>query len=55
MKSILYLLGGVAAVAAYLLIAQGAQGTATVARFAEPVEQLAHKLQDAWVDHHTVA
>ena len=54
MKAILYLLGGAAAVAAYLLITQGAQGTRSVAGMAEPVEELAHKLQDAWGDHHTV-
>ena len=55
MKAIFYLLGGAAAVAAYLLITQGAQGAATVAKFAGPVDELAHKLQDAWGDHHTVA
>ena len=49
MKSLLYLLSGVAAAAAYTLITN-ARNSAP-----KPVEKLAHKLQDAWADHHTVA
>ena len=51
MKSFLWLLAGAAGALAYVLIKRplpAASGTAA------PVEDLAHKLQDAWADHHTV-
>lgn len=51
MKSFLLMLAGVAAALAYVIAKQ--QRT-TAARVAAPVEDLAHKLQDAWADHHTV-
>ena len=50
MKGLLYLIGGMGIAAAYFLARkqQASQG-------AQPVEELAHRLQDAWADHHTVA
>jgi hypothetical protein len=48
MKSILYLLSGFAAAAAYILVTNARKAAP------KPVEELAHKLQDAWADHHTV-
>jgi len=46
MKSFLWLVGGVCAAAAGFLVSG--------AKRREPVEQLAHKLEEAWADHHTV-
>ncbi len=46
MKSFLLLMGGVCAAAAGFLM-WGADRR-------EPVEELAHKLEEAWADHHTV-
>ena len=51
MKSLLFLVGGATLAAAYLL-ARKQQAAAAVP---QPVEELAHRLQDAWADHHTVA
>lgn len=54
MKSFLFLLAGVTAAAAYFIAHQ--QRSAVLQPVpAAPVEDLAHKLQDAWADHHTVA
>ncbi len=50
MRNFAYLLAGVSAVVAYF-VAKKQQ--AVIA--AQPVEVLAHKLQGAWADHHTVA
>lgn len=50
MKNLLYLIAGISAAAAYYL----ATTRASVAAAPQPVEELAHKLQDAWADHHTV-
>lgn len=47
MKSFLWTLGGFCAAAVCLLVWRPRQ--------TEPVEQLAHKLEEAWADHHTVA
>lgn len=47
MKSFAYLIAGVSAVVAFL-VARKQQGKAL-----EPVEVLAHELQDAWADHNT--
>lgn len=47
MKNLLYLLGGVGIAVAYVLFSRR--------REPAPVEELAHRLQDAWADHHTVA
>ena len=51
MKNLLYFVAGITGIAAYLL--------ATRARIEAakplPVDELAHKLQGAWADHHTVA
>lgn len=49
MKSLLYLVGGIGIAAAYVFVMKQRQGSI------EPVEELAHRLQDAWADHHTVA
>jgi hypothetical protein len=46
MKSTLWMIGGVCAAAAGFLVF-GPKRT-------QPVELLAHRLQDAWADHHTV-
>ncbi len=51
MKSFLFMLAGVTAALAYYIANQ----KAAQPRLAAPVEDLAHKLQDAWADHHTVA
>ncbi|WP_158945863.1 hypothetical protein [Granulicella sp. S190] len=47
MKSTLWMIGGFCAAAAGFLVF-GCRKT-------PPVELLAHRLQDAWADHHTVA
>jgi hypothetical protein len=46
MKNLLWLVGGVAAaVAGFVMWGSGRR---------QPVEVLAHRLEDAWADHHTV-
>jgi len=50
MKSLLYLVGGVGIAAAYFFALKQQRALA-----AQPVEELAHRLQSAWADHHTVA
>jgi hypothetical protein len=45
-KSILWTMGGICAAAAGLLVWSPYK--------IKPVEDLAHSLQDAWADHHTV-
>jgi hypothetical protein len=52
MKIFLLLVAGVSVGLAYVIVNQ--QLTAA-ANAPAPVEDLAHKLQDAWADHHTVA
>jgi hypothetical protein len=47
MKKFLWLAGGVCAAAAGIMIWNRRRG--------EPVEELAHRLESAWADHHTVA
>jgi hypothetical protein len=47
MKKAFYLLAGIAAAAACILI--------TRSRSPRSIDDLAHNLQDAWADHHTVA
>ena len=46
MKKALFLIGGVCAAAAGFLV--------WGKKRREPVEELAHKLEAAWADHHTV-
>ena len=46
MKKLVWLLGGLAAAAAGFLVL----GSKRV----QPVDELAHRLEDAWADHHTV-
>ncbi|MDQ2834563.1 MAG: hypothetical protein M3Y50_12635 [Acidobacteriota bacterium] len=47
MKNILWLVGGFCAAATCFLV-WGPKRT-------EPVELLAHRLEEAWADHHTIA
>jgi hypothetical protein len=47
MKRVLWIVGGVCAAAVGFLV--------WGAKPALPVEELAHKLEDAWSDHHTIA
>jgi hypothetical protein len=51
MKNLLFLIAGITGTIAYMLARQrrGVPAAAPV------VDELAHKLQDAWADHHTVA
>jgi hypothetical protein len=48
MRNLLLLVGGIGIAAAYFVARRQQQEAA-------PVEVLAHRLQDAWADHHTVA
>jgi hypothetical protein len=48
MRNLLLLVGGIGIAAAYFVARKQKQE-------AQPVEVLAHRLQDAWADHHTVA
>jgi hypothetical protein len=50
MKNVLYFVGGLGMVAA-MMVWKTRQGQTQ----RQPVEELAHRLQDAWADHHTVA
>ena len=50
MKSLLFLIAGVSAAAAFVIARRQAN-----ASMPAPVEELASKLQSAWADHHTVA
>ena len=52
MKTFLFVFAGVSLSVAYII---GTQKRIAAAAPALPVEDLAHKLQDAWADHHTVA
>ena len=52
MKSFLFLIAGITGTLAYMLVKQRRPATPALPA---PVEDLAHKLQDAWADHHTVA
>ena len=52
MKGFLFLIPGITGAIAYMLVKQPKPAATAVA---QPVEDLAHKLQDAWADHHTVA
>jgi hypothetical protein len=49
MKKFFYLIGGIAAATACVLM------TRTNRKGSQSVDVLAHRLQDAWADHHTVA
>jgi xanthosine utilization system XapX-like protein len=51
MKNLLYLVAGLSAGIIYFVV----KTRQVPAAAAVPVEDLAHKLQDAWADHHTVA
>ena len=50
MRNLLLLVGGIGLAAAYFVARKQQQALVN-----EPVEVLAHRLQDAWADHHTVA
>jgi hypothetical protein len=45
MKKVVWLVGGLCAAAAGFLVWGG--------RRVEPVQELAHRLEEAWADHHT--
>lgn len=47
MKNVLWMVGGFCAAAAGFLVWQMNRD--------QPVQELAHRLQEAWADHHTVA
>jgi hypothetical protein len=47
MKKLVWLIGGMCAAAAGFLVLGP--------RRVEPVEELAHRLEEAWSDHHTTA
>ncbi len=49
MKNLIYLLLGIAAAAGCVL------ATTSRSRSPRSIDDLAHKLQDAWADNHTVA
>jgi hypothetical protein len=46
MKSVIFLVGGLCAAAAGFLVWNASR--------VQPVEELAHRLEEAWADHHTV-
>ena len=46
MKKLLWMVGGMCAAAAGFLVFG--------AKRAQPVDELAHRLESAWADHHTV-
>ncbi|SNT08688.1 hypothetical protein SAMN05421770_104101 [Granulicella rosea] len=50
MKNLVWMFSAVSAVAAYVIARQQARNVA-----AQPVAELAHKLEVAWADHHTIA
>ena len=54
MKKVLLVAVALAVFAAFRRLSQH-QATAAVPAAPEPVEELAHRLQDAWADHHTTA
>ncbi len=47
MKKVLFAVGGLCAAAAGFLVLNGKR--------VEPVQELAHRLEEAWADHHTTA
>ena len=47
MKTVIWTIGGICAAAAGILV--------LTRRNQQPVAELAHKLEQAWADHHTVA
>jgi len=49
MNKILWLVTGISAALIYTVVNR------RISAIPQPVDQLAHKLQDAWADHHTVA
>ena len=54
MKSLVIVLAAVAAYFAFSSISKQQPVAAATPSRIPPVEDLAHKLQDAWGDHHTV-
>lgn len=54
MKRLLLMAGAFCAAAAGFLV-WGARHTESLTSDQAPVDQLAHKLEEAWADHHTVA
>ena len=54
MKNFIWMVSGLCAAAAGFLV-WGAIRTQSLTSPNAPVEELAHRLEDAWADHHTVA
>jgi len=52
MKNFLLLLAGIAAAATCYMVARPATRPSRTPR---SIDDLAHNLQDAWADHHTIA
>ena len=53
MKNFVWMIGGFCAAAAGFLVWNSVRTQGLTAN--PPVEELAHRLEDAWADHHTVA
>lgn len=54
MKSLVVVLAAVAAYFAFSSISKQQSAAVSAPPQIPPVDDLAHKLQDAWADHHTV-
>ena len=54
MKKLVFILAAVAAYFAFTSISKTQAAAPAVPQALPPVDDLAHKLQDAWADHHTV-
>jgi hypothetical protein len=54
MKRLFWMVGGFCAAAAGFLVLGARRTQSLTATTAVPVDQLAHRLEEAWSDHHTV-
>ena len=54
MKSLVWLVGGFCAAAVGFLVWDAKRVRSLSATASEPVDMLAHRLEAAWADHHTV-
>ncbi|SFR99158.1 hypothetical protein SAMN05421771_0347 [Granulicella pectinivorans] len=55
MKSLIFTIGGVCAAAAGFFVWNTIRTQGLMGRTPVPVDQLAHRLEEAWADHHTTA
>ena len=55
MKSFAWVVGGFCAAAVGFLVWDAARVRSLSSGETEPVDLLAHRLEEAWADHHTVA